>query len=540
MGSGFRAIQVNTSERAISSDINRLQAFLGAGIGDVMRALLDTTANDDLDAGAVASAFSSLTSPLRAEVLTGLMVRPDPAGGTLNLGVDPGVLFAIAPTGSGDDSLYQYVNDPGVTNGGLTLAAGGGGTRYDVVECQINATPATVTASRDVFNPTTGLFSATTVTKESKAQLTYRVRQGTPGGAFPGTATGWLPLMVAQVESSATSNDQIVFWDVRHMVSDRIRQPHALSVSKPKPWAGETLLNATTLATTGGLVEAWVGGRRLGGRLRSGTDAIALAADAETIDLTSARNREASFSTVANQLWYLYACVPFGLPRWARYTTGPAGRVPRSPRGVFLMSTVAPDAFGRPSTVIGLPSPWPASATVATTEAVCVACGYADGANTLRGFYGDAHGVQLRCDELEGSVQPSPPILAGVETSSTGTDFFSTFTFVPGTHFPPHARWVLFEFWGHYITDNTGGALKRFRNFVKVNNGFIFEGTHSFNDDTANAVTESFVAYSKWLPVPPPYPSSTAANLVVANDLRAGGLALTTQASKGRIIGYRF
>ena len=76
MAGGFREIVINTQERAISPDINRLQKFKGRDFAELLRYMLDAASNDDIDAGANIIEVASSTSPLTGEIINGLQPTP--------------------------------------------------------------------------------------------------------------------------------------------------------------------------------------------------------------------------------------------------------------------------------------------------------------------------------------------------------------------------------------------------------------------------------------------------------------------------------
>lgn len=551
MSSGRRTMKINTQERAISPDINRLQAFVGSDEGEFFRMMLNIGGSDDVDAGVpVTSAFDApavVSIPLSAEIINGLLVLPENA--SLKLRVTPGAMYVVQPDGDADASPYKFVSDPGIssfTTSGLAMTANTSGqTRYDLVECKVED-ETLETDNRDIYDAGSSTFTATSVTKVTRARASIattsiRVRAGTPGAGLPALVSGWVPLCAVQIEDGVSTNDGMVFWDVRPLISDRIFQPHALTRSRPVAWATKPIINATAYATVGGLVESHLNGRRVGGRLRQGTDLLAFTTDASTVDLTSAKNRTSGFAAAAYQILYLYICTPFSLPRWARYTNATTTqRVPRSPRGILMFTTIAPDADGKPTAVLQLPSPWPAAGQVLTSEAVCIASTFADGAGSIQNFYGDGEGIYIQAANIEdGDATNSPRILVGSTSLADASNPTCTFALVPGTHFPTNARWILFEHYAHFETDNTAGATKKFRNYVSVNNGFTIHGTHSFSEDAANAVTQSYVNYAVWLPVPTPYPLGTTATFTVVNRLKSNGCVVTAYTGSGRVVGYR-
>lgn len=352
MSSGFRRLRINTQERAMSPDINRLQSFLQQDVAELLRATYNSR-TDAEDPGAVTE-YTSLDAPMRAEIFSGLMVRP--VAGNFSLTVDAGVMAAISPDAGPDESNYKFIRDDGLlAAAGLALSANpAGSARIDVIECRVNPTEALVTDSRDIFNASTGLFVASTVTKELKGKLEYRVRAGTAGSGFPGSAAGWLPLAVVRLPPGATSNDSCTFWDVRPLVTDRVKLANQNDMNQITQANGRVQRVNSTDVRASGRFRGVVGGRLAGGNLRPGAHGT----DTNYVNLADSTLWEGSTNYaegVARQL-NLYLLFPAGLPRWARYTDGPSGRVPRAPYGIPVLSAVAPDPNGVPTTAITLPN----------------------------------------------------------------------------------------------------------------------------------------------------------------------------------------
>jgi hypothetical protein len=354
MAGGFREIVINTQERAISPDVNRLQKFKGKDIAELLRYTYGVTANDDIDAGANITEYTSLTNPLKGEIVNGIQAEPQLA--STSVFVSPGLAMLIQPDSASDDSVFKYVRDAGRNAlNPLTIAANASGSiRIDVVEIQMGS-PSVVTDSRDEFNPVTGLFTARAVVKEQAGALAYRVRQGTPGSGFPGTATGWLPIMVAHVPPGSTNNDACYFWDVRPLLSDRENSYSCLERTQAE-WRDLRLqlLNDTLTPNPLQMVGSFDirgQGRRAGGLIRvTGPEP-----DADVIIMGSSPNVVTGFTNA--QVGHIYALFPFGLPRWARYTDAAAlVRKPRSPRGLLVLSNEYPLANGRPQADITIPT----------------------------------------------------------------------------------------------------------------------------------------------------------------------------------------
>lgn len=369
MASGRHEMLINTQERAVSTDINRLQKFSNADTAEFWRLILAAQTGGEFGAG-TAVFPSGGEAPVVAEIIGGLMVRP--ASGSFGLAIDPGLAMLLKPDSVADDSDYKFIRDPGISLGTLTIGANSSGsTRIDVIECAINPTPATVTDSRDIFNTTTGLFNAVTVTKEQKGQLQYRVRQGTPGSGYPTAQGGWLPLCIASVPTGAASNDNVTFWDVRPLLEDRVRTGTYGTFLKPrlKDMAGSLRRASASSALLEGMFWGELHGRCVGGTFQRCTPG----SDTNGVDIGSIQNQSSAITEpIANQV-FVYACLPFGLPRWAMYAPAPAARVPRGTIGMLIASTVTPDTFGANSATVGLPTSTGLGGSVQLGEGLCVA-----------------------------------------------------------------------------------------------------------------------------------------------------------------------
>jgi len=439
MASGNKRLVINSKERALSTDINRLQSFGGWTLAETLRYAHNVRGNDDLEAGVIAEP-SSLESPLSGEIQNGLMVRPQAA--STDLFVDPGVCFLLVPDASADDSNYKIVRDLGVqTTGVLQVAANPSGSiRIDVIEAQFGGDVVTAYDNRDIYDTTNGTFSALSVPKVTQGRLTYRVRQGTPGSGYPGAASGWLALAVASVPAGCTNNNAVTFWDVRPLINDRVF-PYG-NITKAYPSIERA--NYTIQSAVGGElvingnVEATLGAQRVGGILRRGTPGT----DGDSIDLKAVENQSPGFSFLQGSngdvyiAYYLYLAQPFGLSRWARYTDGPSGRVPRSPRGIPIVTNVAPQHLtGLASAPISLPTSTGLGGT--TTNAIAVAAG---GAKNVAGTPLVAGGTADGRTFWSKYVDNSPPdgLLqnAGFKVGENTTGLFT----LTGTNYPPNAK----------------------------------------------------------------------------------------------------
>lgn len=424
-GSGMRTMRINTQERAMSTDINRLQAFAQNDSLELLRYLLLVgTSGTDLGLNVEPS---SIASPLRAEIFgNGFLVAPQ--AGSLNLYVARGLLVAIAPDGALDMGDARYVSDAGISTPGALVVTQNlaVSARIDVVECRINPVDATVTDSRDIFNASTGLFLASTVTKELKGQLEYRVRAGTAGAGFPGTDSGWLPLAVIHVPASATTVDDMTFWDVRPLLADRagnlVLSPRDRVVIDEAHFSVDDFTDTNERRLAGEMCAVF-GGRRIGGKIMRSTPGT----EAVYVDMKHADNLAAGFAWPGSGFIYFYFMMPFGLPRWARYTDGPVGRVPREPRGILVASDTAPNPLtGRPSSAIALPTSLGFTSTM-TSDGLCF--------GMVRGGSGAA-GVR----ENRVYLQENAANISASSVVTTLDDQSAKWDLVEGTHYPRGAR----------------------------------------------------------------------------------------------------
>ena len=360
MSSGSRELQFNPLERMVSTDLVRAQDFAACAVSEMLRALLDTNyGTDDVLAGGAYLPNFVQAQPLVGEILGGLVFVPNV--GSVGSLVTTGVACVYDPDtdASTDDSQYKQIQDLG-TNLLVLTANTSGNARIDVVECaRVQPDNVFETDSRDVFNTVTGLFMAVTVNKVTAGQFQYRIRLGTPGSGFPGTAQGWLPLAVALVPNGATVWDPCTVWDVRPLIDDRIFGVQNVSQDLPRrtKLLYSSSLGAGTQHIVSGVAEANAITRRVGGRIQRGTPGTDLGQP--FVDFSDGANQEAGLSLVGTNpaLIFYYLCTPFGLPRWSRYTDAAAGiRVPRSPRGIPVISKVPPShVYGISTAAIDLP-----------------------------------------------------------------------------------------------------------------------------------------------------------------------------------------
>jgi hypothetical protein len=456
MSSGGKQLVVNPLERAVSTDIMRAQSFLAAAYNEVFRAWFDNNpGTDDVQAGAQYNPNTIAGTPSSARIFGGFIFAP--VGGSSAAGVGPGSLEIYDPdaTPSTDDSQYKHVVDPGTVTNSLTLTANSSGSlRLDVVElARVQPDNVIETDNRDIFNTITGLFSAATVNKVTDAQLQYRIRIGTAGSGFPGSVQGWLPIAVVSVPTGTSVWDTCTIWDVRPLVEDLLFSMTRAGRDMPLVRRCSATIDAATTASRSALtgqIEVELLDRHYGGIMQSsfpqGTGGgVGSGADALYVDLDDVANRSAGVSIPTSGLNFVYVCAPFGLPRWAKYTAGPNGRVPRSPRGLIVATTTAPDlAYGTPHAAIVLPPALQDSVngqTVLTNRAACILSRVGTSASApISGF---VVGGLIAAGGTHYPGQPPSTVAVSVTFPLSPV----TFTLTPNTDFPAHARaiWVRFD-----------------------------------------------------------------------------------------------
>jgi hypothetical protein len=536
MGSGNRRLVMNTRERAVSNDIQRLQSFAAADHSAWNRRLLSDLYVFDVNAG-LGSPVTSITDPLSTDIVGGLMVQP--VIGSSNLIVTPGVMGCYFPdtVPSDDDDPYKVVSDPGVqTLGVLVIAANAGpGIRIDVIECQPVDT-VEEQDNRDIFDPATGQFTAALVDKVVAGRLTYRVRSGAAGAGFPGTASGWVPLAIASVPSGGgASTDDVTFWDVRPLVPDRFEPPvrggMLLTHHTRMHINGDEVVGAPEIRYKGN-VEGNYGPYKAGGTLAKTTPTTVMGAgDLAYIDITNAENQEPGFTPVANNPIYIWALYPWGLHRWVRYTENDflgQGRVPGGMRGICTVSTVGPAGYGGGNPAVAIAPPTITGLGGSTSNAFMVCASYTDTGPAINGCVADGNMVHL----VGLGIGPWTP----AATTNTTDDF----VFVANASHPANARSILVKFSALFSgAAGTGGTMLHNVDVYDLTGASIactpLSNASSCVIPPAGSFIESFVVE---IPIPTNWPVAALANLTVklAWNTAAG---YTKGAADARIIGWR-
>lgn len=385
MGSGNKRLQMNTRERALSSDINRLQAFHDSDFSQVFWEMFGRHQDDDDNSPGTETDPGAAASPPYAGILNGL--RAYPVNGTVNMMVTPGTMLVENPATGVDDNPFKFIRDPGVVAAGaLTMTAGGADVRIDVLE--VAPVDAVVeTDNRDIYNNGNGTFAPAVVTKVTAGRLQYRIRLGVEGGGLPANAAGWVPIAVFKVPANAATWDDCDIWDVRPLVSEKWNAPFDTRTSVTNVEVMKLVADETDAAPGRKLrlYGSWKGvwrGQRIDGNTGN------YPSGATYIDINdTTTNLSSNWALPAtNELWYLYLAFPGGLPGWRKYSPAPdSPRKPLGQRGIPVLSNIASLAVTRePSAPVGLPTSCGIGGT--TSDAVCLCAGIVAGGNELLGF----------------------------------------------------------------------------------------------------------------------------------------------------------
>src|SRR5574338_306789 len=262
-GSGGKIVKITTRERLSSSDSMRAQQFRASELADFLAHVFLTQTEDDLECNGVPTYHTTTEDPLTAVVLNGLTFVP--TIGTATGVIQSGMVIMSNPDGSPDpdDSARKLVVMPDAASPTLTPNVSGS-TRIDVLEA--TRTVANVeTAIRDVFDNANGTFTPTSLTKVLGSQLTYRIRTGTPGAGWPGTASGYMPIAVISVPDGASVWDDCTIWDVRPLAAELVRSPFQASYDLTAQKRNNFLLttgNTRTQLYPGGYCEPQLGAWR--------------------------------------------------------------------------------------------------------------------------------------------------------------------------------------------------------------------------------------------------------------------------------------
>lgn len=193
--------QVNTRERALSSDWNRQVELGNRGIVEGLSAAVSGNARES----GVLGDTSYLVTPLN---------------GTMKSAISPGLALYYDTTKVYPLSTMVWCESREVRE--VTHDAADVLARWDVVEMRPGELVSS-TQPRDQFDPLTGTFSVVNMTKEIKSYPEFQVRKGNASAspAVPTGVAGWIPLAYVQIPANAVSVDQTKVVYCRPLLSDR-------------------------------------------------------------------------------------------------------------------------------------------------------------------------------------------------------------------------------------------------------------------------------------------------------------------------------
>lgn len=353
MSSASKTLVINTRERAISNDIMRLQQFLSADLAEFMRYSLLANGTDSSGVVSVPS-----TSSVNNYVITnGFLVRPVIHGTALS--VDPGVAFVVSPDAlpSTDDSPVKMIVFDGTNPLPFGFVANASGSdRIDVLEFMI-AEASLESTSRDIYNPTSGLFNPATVTKVTRHVPLFRLRQGTPGSGFPGVDNDYHPIAVFRVPHSATNWDGCTIWDVRRLASEVVNHSTVVDHVSTKKRYHDGIVTTDGAVVSGatssnpavvGTFTSELNGRKIGGTITNSNPLLPTGAQSEPGFVASIPSDTNAYP------WYLYGAFPYGLPRWCQYDN--STMLPGGFKGIAIATRTPPHLLGDPSSGLTLPT----------------------------------------------------------------------------------------------------------------------------------------------------------------------------------------
>lgn len=371
--SGVKTQQINTLSRARSTPINALQHYAAASAARVLQGLLNTTYQIGKDNTAWREQASTVNAtPMSADVINGLKVRPFSSYVLISSGI-----LGVHGTSSSYEALldsdYAIVQSNGVTSStALTFVANGSGSpRIDVIECTLGED--TTTISEDIYDPSTGLFTASLQVDTRVVTLQFRIRQGVAGSGYPGHAAGWLPLAIALHPGITASFADVDFYDVRPLVINRTAGAGRLEVGGKH---GHDNHYFFSMSNTGGDLDGAFHcssniintGDRAGpyqARGRICPTVPGTTVESFYLTLGAAHCKPGVTATPPGstiEFRYLLSAEPHDLPRWARYTTAVSGstgeREPGDNWGLYFIAngTVVIDEDGKMTSFESLPT----------------------------------------------------------------------------------------------------------------------------------------------------------------------------------------
>lgn len=201
MSSNMRREQFNTRERALSTDLNDMTAYLHRNIIEAVR---QSHLGQDLPntaGGSEQVRTSGVIAGFRASV----------TGADLNVTIHPGQALKYNAAALSTDSLYDWFEQIGTQVFDLTALVDPGNPRWVCIEIDTSSAPASPVVSsqaRDIFDPGTGAFSPSVVTKVTGPGTPVLVANAaTPAATplLPVGATDRIPLCYVYLDAATVT-----------------------------------------------------------------------------------------------------------------------------------------------------------------------------------------------------------------------------------------------------------------------------------------------------------------------------------------------
>lgn len=326
MSTSLGRIVINTRERAVSTDINRLQDLLGQDLGEILRGV-----------SGVPDYPPAAAPENRNCVFRGLTGTPG-AGMSVDVAEGHAMVVSTAGAPTADDSAYRLLHSRATQN--VVIApADMANDRWDLIEATF-ADDITESPLRDIYDPVTGTFAPAVVTKVRRAGVTLQVVMGVAGAnpfipAF--TGGNWIPIAAVRVPTGVAALVQNDICDMRPLwVPAPLGRCHGIENGFG--------LSASSLTADAATFSIGAGRALVDGQLVKRTLAHTV---------TLANHMDPAFAYAAGE-WvyvYLFAC---------RDATGsrPRMTVPGVPtrEGYVVVSKCSPTGDGRPLAAVTFPA----------------------------------------------------------------------------------------------------------------------------------------------------------------------------------------
>ena len=241
-------VEIDSRERATSTDVNRVQTLTAH---DVQDALMWLVRNNALS--------TAVPTGVTDGVLGGLKVMPYTPSPSPSVRVFPGMILQYdatdAVTPLGESSPYRLGrHDSGDTGEFLPLLPPEAVQhRWSLIEVRHQQLPVEE-QSRDVWDPTLNMFKPQTITKRYRPAVEIRASPGVPGAPMVVTpAAGWIAIAACCVYSVASGIVVVQVVDLRSLLGCRVIGGAVDSGAGYNAIvAGEILLSDNTTSTPGG------------------------------------------------------------------------------------------------------------------------------------------------------------------------------------------------------------------------------------------------------------------------------------------------